>query len=82
MLNVIHGGPETGRALVDAAVDGVAFTGSAEVGRAIAQRMQEGPFARPALTEMGGKNPAIVERGRRSRQSRRGGGARGVRPLR
>jgi 1-pyrroline-5-carboxylate dehydrogenase len=60
VLNVIHGGPDTGRALVEAAVDGVAFTGSAEVGRAIARRMQEGPFARPALTEMGGKNPAIV----------------------
>jgi 1-pyrroline-5-carboxylate dehydrogenase len=60
VLNVVHGGPETGRALVEAGVDGVAFTGSAEVGRAIAQRMQEGPFARPALTEMGGKNPAIV----------------------
>ena len=60
VLNVIHGGPATGRALVEAPVDGVAFTGSAEVGRAIAQRMQEGPYARPALTEMGGKNPAIV----------------------
>ena len=60
VLNVIHGGPDTGRALVEAPVDGVAFTGSAEVGRWIARRMQEGPFARPALTEMGGKNPAIV----------------------
>jgi 1-pyrroline-5-carboxylate dehydrogenase len=38
----------------------VAFTGSAEVGRWIARTMQEGPYARPALTEMGGKNPAIV----------------------
>ncbi len=60
VLNVIHGGPDTGRTLVEAPVDGVAFTGSAEVGRWIARRMQEGPFARPALTEMGGKNPAIV----------------------
>jgi 1-pyrroline-5-carboxylate dehydrogenase len=30
------------------------------VGRWIARTMQEGPYARPALTEMGGKNPAIV----------------------
>src|SRR5436190_18074926 len=60
VLNVLHGGPATGAALVEADVDGVAFTGSAEVGRAIARQMQEGPFARPALTEMGGKNPAIV----------------------
>jgi 1-pyrroline-5-carboxylate dehydrogenase len=60
VLNVLQGGPETGAALVEAGIDGVAFTGSAEVGRAIALRMQQGPFARPALTEMGGKNPAIV----------------------
>jgi 1-pyrroline-5-carboxylate dehydrogenase len=60
VFNVVQGGPDTGRALVEAQVDGVAFTGSAEVGREIARRMQEGPFARPALTEMGGKNPAIV----------------------
>jgi 1-pyrroline-5-carboxylate dehydrogenase len=59
-FNLVHGGPGTGRTLVDAPVDGVAFTGSAEVGREIARRMQEGPYARPALTEMGGKNPAIV----------------------
>jgi 1-pyrroline-5-carboxylate dehydrogenase len=60
VFNLVHGGPSTGRALVEGAVDGVAFTGSAEVGRWIARRMQEGPYARPALTEMGGKNPAIV----------------------
>ncbi len=60
VFNLVQGGPETGRALVDADVDGVAFTGSAEVGRAIVRRMHDGPFARPALTEMGGKNPAIV----------------------
>jgi 1-pyrroline-5-carboxylate dehydrogenase len=60
VLNVVHGGPQTGAALVGAPVDGVAFTGSAEVGREIARRLQDGPYARPALTEMGGKNPAIV----------------------
>ena len=60
VLNVVHGGPATGRALVDGGIDGVAFTGSAEVGRAIARKLHDGPFARPALTEMGGKNPAIV----------------------
>ena len=45
---------------MDADVDGIAFTGSAEVGREIARKLQDGPYARPALTEMGGKNPAIV----------------------
>jgi 1-pyrroline-5-carboxylate dehydrogenase len=60
VFNLVHGGPAVGRALVGAPVDGVAFTGSAQVGREIARAMQEGPFARPALTEMGGKNPAVV----------------------
>jgi 1-pyrroline-5-carboxylate dehydrogenase len=60
VFNLIHGGPETGEALVESPVDGIAFTGSAEVGRHIARRLHDGPFARPALTEMGGKNPAIV----------------------
>jgi 1-pyrroline-5-carboxylate dehydrogenase len=60
VFNLIHGGPEVGRLLVDAQVDGVAFTGSAEVGREIARKLQDGPYARPALTEMGGKNPTIV----------------------
>ncbi|HEY2767514.1 MAG TPA: aldehyde dehydrogenase family protein [Solirubrobacteraceae bacterium] len=59
-FNLIHGGPETGRALARSAVDGIAFTGSAEVGRQIASHLTEGRYARPALTEMGGKNPAIV----------------------
>jgi 1-pyrroline-5-carboxylate dehydrogenase len=60
VFNLVHGGPSTGRELVDAHVDGVAFTGSATVGREIARRLVHGPYARPALTEMGGKNPAIV----------------------
>jgi 1-pyrroline-5-carboxylate dehydrogenase len=60
VFNLLHGGPETGRALIESQVDGIAFTGSAEVGRQIAHRLTEGPYARPALTEMGGKNPAIV----------------------
>jgi 1-pyrroline-5-carboxylate dehydrogenase len=63
VFNLIHGGPDTGRALVDAPVDGIAFTGSAEVGRRLASRLSEGPYARPALTEMGGKNPTIVAAG-------------------
>jgi 1-pyrroline-5-carboxylate dehydrogenase len=60
VFNMVHGGPDTGRLLVDSAVDGIAFTGSAEVGREIARKLQEGPYARPALMEMGGKNPALV----------------------
>ncbi|MGZ4333631.1 MAG: aldehyde dehydrogenase family protein [Gaiellaceae bacterium] len=60
VISLVHGGPETGRALVDAGVDGIAFTGSAEVGREIARRLADGPFPRPVLAEMGGKNAAIV----------------------
>jgi 1-pyrroline-5-carboxylate dehydrogenase len=60
VANLLHGGPATGRALVAAPVDGIAFTGSAEVGREIARKLVAGPYARPALTEMGGKNPTIV----------------------
>ena len=60
VFNLVHGGEATGRSLVEAPVDGVAFTGSAAVGRAIARKMQDGPYGRPALTEMGGKNAAIV----------------------
>jgi 1-pyrroline-5-carboxylate dehydrogenase len=60
VISLVHGGPETGRALVGSEIDGVAFTGSAEVGRQIGRRLSEGPFPRPVLAEMGGKNAAIV----------------------
>jgi 1-pyrroline-5-carboxylate dehydrogenase len=60
VFNLVHGGPDTGRMLVGESVDGIAFTGSAEVGREIARRLSDGPYPRPVLAEMGGKNPAIV----------------------
>jgi 1-pyrroline-5-carboxylate dehydrogenase len=60
VISLVHGGPATGEALVGAGIDGVAFTGSAEVGREIGRRLSEGPFPRPVLAEMGGKNPAVV----------------------
>jgi 1-pyrroline-5-carboxylate dehydrogenase len=60
VISLVHGGPETGRALVGSGIDGVAFTGSAEVGREIGRRLSEGPFPRPVLAEMGGKNAAVV----------------------
>ena len=81
VFNLVHGGPDTGRALVDAGVDGMAFTGSAEVGREIARKLQDGPYARPALTEMGGKNPAIVTASADLDARRRGRGALRVRAL-
>jgi 1-pyrroline-5-carboxylate dehydrogenase len=57
---IVQGGPATGRALAGGAIDGVVFTGSADVGRALGRSFQEGRYARPAITEMGGKNPTIV----------------------
>ena len=59
-INLVHGGAETGRALVAGDVDGIAFTGSVPVGREIARSLASGRWARPVLAEMGGKNPAIV----------------------
>lgn len=69
LLQVLHGeGEGIGRALVrQGGIDGVAFTGSAAVGREILRVMSGGdaaaaarPHARPALLELGGKNAAIV----------------------
>ncbi|HEY3577927.1 MAG TPA: aldehyde dehydrogenase family protein [Gaiellaceae bacterium] len=60
VISVLHGGPATGEALVGSAIDGVAFTGSAEVGREIGRRLAQGPYPRPVLAEMGGKNAAVV----------------------
>ncbi|MGY1737595.1 aldehyde dehydrogenase family protein [Geodermatophilus sp. SYSU D00684] len=60
VLNVVHGGADTGRELAGAAVDGIAFTGSAAVGWQLVRELGQGAYARPVLAEMGGSNPAIV----------------------
>jgi 1-pyrroline-5-carboxylate dehydrogenase len=60
VISLVHGGSATGEALVGSAIDGVAFTGSAAVGREIGRRLSAGPYPRPVLAEMGGKNPAVV----------------------
>jgi 1-pyrroline-5-carboxylate dehydrogenase len=60
VFNIIHGGADTGELLVGSDVDGIAFTGSAAVGRQTASAMASGDYPRPALLELGGKNPAIV----------------------
>jgi 1-pyrroline-5-carboxylate dehydrogenase len=54
-------GEDAGRLLVDdEEVDGVAFTGSHEVGMKIFRKSASGPYARPVICEMGGKNPTYV----------------------
>ena len=60
VVNLVHGGASTGAALAAADVDGIAFTGSADVGWKIYRNLAQGPFAKPVLAEMGGCNPAIV----------------------
>ena len=60
LVAVIHGADDPGRALVDSAIDGVSFTGSVAVGRSIIRSFQDGPYPRPVIAEMGGKNPVIV----------------------
>ncbi len=60
VLNVIHGGAEAGQLLVRSGIDGVAFTGSAQVGWDIVRSLTSGPYGKPVLAEMGGNNPAIV----------------------
>ncbi|MFC3628983.1 aldehyde dehydrogenase family protein [Paracoccus angustae] len=58
VVNIVTGDGDTGAALVAADVDKIAFTGSTEVGRAIAGRLA-GRATRLTL-ELGGKSPFVV----------------------
>jgi aldehyde dehydrogenase (NAD+) len=59
VLNMVHGGPEVGEALVtDSRVRAISFTGSTEVGKLINRKASE-HMAKVQL-EMGGKNACIV----------------------
>ena len=60
VLSIVQGGKETGAALVNHPdVDGVFFTGSFTVGRAINRALADRP-GRIAALEMGGNNPLVV----------------------
>jgi acyl-CoA reductase-like NAD-dependent aldehyde dehydrogenase len=58
LVQVVQGGPDTGRALVAGGVDVVSFTGSSAVGREVAALA--GEHLVPTLLELGGKHPMIV----------------------
>jgi (Z)-2-((N-methylformamido)methylene)-5-hydroxybutyrolactone dehydrogenase len=58
VVNVVCGGAEVGRALVEGGVAKVSFTGSAAVGREIAAAA--GRNLIPVTLELGGKSPNIV----------------------
>ncbi len=61
VVNMVCGGDEVGRALInDARLGGAAFTGSHRAGMEIFRAFAVGPLARPVVAEMGGKNPAYV----------------------
>jgi 1-pyrroline-5-carboxylate dehydrogenase len=59
-VNLVHGDAVTGSALVEhSGVDGLAFTGSRDVGLAIARSFLSAR-PRPIVAEMGGKNAVVV----------------------
>lgn len=61
VFNVVLGGAEVGEWLTkDPGIDGVAFTGSHKTGMSIFRHMALGPWMKPVVAEMGGKNPAYV----------------------
>ncbi|MBO1324236.1 aldehyde dehydrogenase family protein [Acetobacter sp. TBRC 12305] len=63
VVNLVVGGNETGAALVEhPGIAGVAFTGSYRTGMHIMRLINAGPYARPVIAEMGGKNPAYVSK--------------------
>jgi len=63
-INFVTGpGSTLGQALIDDPdVAGVTFTGSFNVGMKIYRDFAQGPWVRPTILELGGKNPAIVSR--------------------
>ena len=62
VFNYVTGpGSTLGQALIDNPdVDGVTFTGSFDVGMGIFRDFAKGPYVRPTILELGGKNPTIV----------------------
>lgn len=57
-IQVIYGGKETGKQLIDAKPDKIHFTGSVETGKKIME--QAAKHLIPVDLELGGKDPAIV----------------------
>jgi 1-pyrroline-5-carboxylate dehydrogenase len=64
VFNYVTGpGRTLGQALIESPqVDGVTFTGSYDVGMGIFRDFATGRYVRPAILELGGKNPAIVSK--------------------
>jgi 1-pyrroline-5-carboxylate dehydrogenase len=60
VLNLVCGESAGPRLAEAQGIDGFAFTGSHEVGMKLARLALAGPYARPVIAEMGGKNPAYI----------------------
>jgi acyl-CoA reductase-like NAD-dependent aldehyde dehydrogenase len=58
VFQVVQGGPDVGRALVDSNVEKIFFTGSTEVGRRIMARAA--PNLKKCVLELGGNDAAII----------------------
>jgi len=58
LLNIATGDGSTGRALVDARVDKIMFTGSVATGKRVAEAAAK--YLTPVVLELGGKDPMIV----------------------
>jgi len=64
VFNYVTGpGSTLGQALIESPeVNGITFTGSYDVGMKIFRDFAQGPWVRPTILELGGKNPAIITR--------------------
>lgn len=58
LLTLVTGGPDTGRALIEAGIDMLHFTGSVESGRTMGAACAQQPI--PCVMELGGKAPLIA----------------------
>ncbi len=63
-FNYVTGpGRTVGQTLTESdAVDGYTFTGSYDVGMRLLRTVAAGPYPRPVVAEMGGKNPVLISR--------------------
>lgn len=59
VLNLVQGGRETGEALLNGAIDGLLFTGSATAGQIFRRQFADRPDVILAL-ELGGNNPLVA----------------------
>ena len=58
LLKILTGNGSTGRALIDARVDKIMFTGSVATGKRVAEAAAK--YLTPVVLELGGKDPMIV----------------------